>query len=245
MKTKSSIILKKAAIYILVLIGTFLLIDKIVLPFYISGTEIAVPNLVGKHKDDAVRMLEDANLQPIVQTSRFDENISRDHVMFQKPNAGALVKENRRIYLTISGGSAQIRVPSLISKTVRDASLTLERMGLKIGNVDPIESEFPADLIVEQSIVPGREVDQGSVIHVKISIGPQIGMIRVPNILGKSLAEAENILRLNSLHIGTKTYIYSSTLLPNTIVDQQPSENSIIAVGDSISVVLSQSRSGG
>ncbi|MDP3442998.1 MAG: PASTA domain-containing protein, partial [Ignavibacteria bacterium] len=63
--------------------------------------------------------------------------------------------------------------------------------------------------------------------------------------LGKSLAEAENILRLNSLRIGTKTYIYSNTLLPNTIVDQQPSENSIIAVGDSVSVVLSQSKSGG
>lgn len=245
MKTKSSIILKKAAIFLLAIVGAFLLIDKIILPFYISGTEITVPNLVGKHKDEAVRLLEDANLQPIVQTSRFDENIGRDHVMFQKPYAGAQVKENRRIYLTISGGSAQIRVPSLISKTVRDASLTLERIGLKLGNVDPVESEFPSDLIVEQSIIPGREVDQGSVVHVKISIGPQMGMIRVPNILGKSLAEAENILRLNSLRIGTKTYIYSNTLLPNTIVDQQPSENSIIAVGDSVSVVLSQSKSGG
>ena len=80
----------------------------------------------------------------------------------------------------------------------------------------------------------------GSAINVKVSLGPQIGMIRVPNILGKSLKEAEGILKYNSLRVGFRTYINSSTLLPNTVVDQQPSENTLVPIGDSVNVVLTQ-----
>jgi serine/threonine-protein kinase len=67
-------------------------------------------------------------------------------------------------------------------------------------------------------------------------------MIRVPNILGKSLIEAENILKSNSIKLGNKTYIYSLSLLPNTVVDQQPSESTLIKIGDSVNVIISQSK---
>jgi beta-lactam-binding protein with PASTA domain len=60
--------------------------------------------------------------------------------------------------------------------------------------------------------------------------------------LGKSLRDAENILKENSLKIGLKTFIQSSTLLPNTVVDQQPSENTLVGIGDSVNVVLTQSK---
>ena len=69
-------------------------------------------------------------------------------------------------------------------------------------------------------------------------------MIRVPNLLGKSLFEAETLLKSNSLKLGSKTYIHSLSLLPNTVVDQQPSESALIKVGDSVNVVLTQSKFG-
>ena len=69
-------------------------------------------------------------------------------------------------------------------------------------------------------------------------------MIRVPNLLGKSLFEAESILKNNSLKLGSRTYINSPSLLPNTVVDQQPSESALIKVGDSVNVVLTQNKFG-
>jgi eukaryotic-like serine/threonine-protein kinase len=244
MKTQKSKILKKILIVFIIILAVIGITDKIILPLVVSGSEVKVPDLIGKHKDEAYRVLEESGLQPIVQTSRFDESIKRDHIMFQKPAAGITVKSGRRIYLTISGGNALIKVPSLVGKTVRDAQLTLDRMGLKIGQVEMIESEFPQELIVEQQYMPGREISEGSSVAVKVSIGPQIGMIRVPNILGKSLSEVESILKSNSLQVGIKTYIHSANLLPNTVVDQQPSENTLVSIGDSINVVLTQNKNG-
>jgi len=218
------------------------ILDTIVLPIYVSAEEYDVPNVVGMQKDEAIRILSDLQLNPIVTTSRYDEKYPKDHVIFQKPFPKSTVKEGRRIYLTISGGEQIIEVPNLINKTIRDAQLTLERNGLVLGKVDSVESEFPPNVICEQEFLEGRQVTRGTAIGIKLSLGPRIGMIRVPNILGRSLNEAEKILKSNSLKIGIKTFITSTTLLPNTVIDQQPSEGELVPVSDSVNVVLSQSK---
>jgi eukaryotic-like serine/threonine-protein kinase len=221
-----------------------IVIDYIILPIYVSGRELKVPDVVGKQKDEAKKILEDSGLTPIFQTTRFDPKYPKDHVVFQKPLPSSIVKTNRRIYLTISGGDQLIKVPSLIGKTIRDAQVSLERLGFSIGKIDSVESEFPVNTIVEQQYFEGRELAQGTSINIKVSIGPQIGMIRVPNLITKSLGEAENILKSNNLKIGYKTYIHAPSLLPNTIMSQDPSEGTLLKIGDSVNVEVSQSKLG-
>jgi serine/threonine-protein kinase len=242
MKTPTKKFWYKLLILVVIFFAVLFFIDNVLLPYYVSGTESKVPNVIGKNKDEAIKILRDANFNPIVQTSRFDQKYQKNQVIFQKPEADVIVKENRRIYLTISGGDPMIRMPSLISKTLRDATLSLERLGLIVGKIDSVESEFPANIIVEQQYIEGREIAKGSTINLKISIGPKIGMVRVPNLLLKSLSEAENILKSNSLRLGNKIYIYSSSFLPNTIADQEPSEDTLVKIGDSVNVVLYRSK---
>jgi beta-lactam-binding protein with PASTA domain len=231
---------------ILVIFFAFLfVIDYIILPYYVSGTESKVPNVVGKNKNAAIKILRDANFNPIVQTSRFDQTYRKDEVISQKPIADVIVKEYRRIYLTVSGGDPIIRMPSLVSKTIRDATITLERSGLILGRIDSVESEFPSATIVEQQYFDGREIAKGTTVNLKVSIGPKVGMVRVPNLLLKSLSEAESILKSNSLRIGNKLYIYSVSYLPNTVADQDPTEDTLIKIGDSVNVVLTQSKLNG
>lgn len=219
-----------------------IIVDNIILPYYVSATEYRVPDVVNMHKDEAIRILKELNLNPIVHTSRYDQKYEKDHVMFQNPYPNTLVKEGRRIYLTISGGEQTVKMPNLINKTVRDAQITLERVGLVLDSVENVESEFLPNTVVEQQYREGTDLYQGTLVSIKVSIGPKLGMVRVPNILGKSLNEAENILKTYSLRIGIKTFIHSTTLLPNTVVDQQPSQDDLVAVGDSIDVVITQSK---
>ncbi|PKL82855.1 MAG: hypothetical protein CVV24_08015 [Ignavibacteriae bacterium HGW-Ignavibacteriae-3] len=238
--------LKKIRNNFLLLMAVFAVIlvtvDYIVLPLYVSGTEVKVPDVLGKNKDEAIKILKDANLNPIIQTSRFDQKYEKNQIIFQKPSANIAVKENRRIYLTVSGGDPLMKVPSVIGKTFRDATITVERYGLVLGTVDSVESEFPANTIVEQQIPEGREIAKGTKINLKISIGPKQGMVRVPNLLSKSLSEAEIILKSLSLKLGNKIYINYPNTLPNTVVDQEPSEDTLLNIGDSVNVVLAQNR---
>ncbi|MCX6173709.1 MAG: PASTA domain-containing protein [Ignavibacteriales bacterium] len=242
MKKPSKIFWKKL-LYVFGGILIFLLvIDYIILPLYVSGSEHQIPNVIGKQKDEAIKILEDAGLNPIIQTSRFDQKYQRDHVIFQNPSPNMAVKTNRRVYLTISGGDPQIKMPSLVGKTIRDATVTLERLGLSIGKVDSVESEFPAGIIVEQQFLQGKEISKGSAVNFKLSIGPQVGMVRVPSLFGQTLSEAEKILKNNSLRVGNKVYIFSQNYLPNTVVDQYPSINTLTKIGDSVTVTLTRTK---
>jgi eukaryotic-like serine/threonine-protein kinase len=235
----------KKFLYVVGIIFIFLLIiDYIILPLYVSGSQHQVPNVIGKNKDEAVKMLEDAGLSVVIQTPRFDQKYPKDHVIFQKPTANSIVKSNRRVYLTCSGGDQLVTMPSLTGKTIRDAKVSLERLGFTLGKIDSTVSEFPADVIVQQQYLEGRDVAKGTSVNVTVSVGPQAGMIRVPNILAKSLSEADRILKTNNLKIGFKTYIHSPSMLPNTIVDQQPGEGTLLKLGDSVNVVLTQNKPG-
>ncbi len=230
------------AVIFMSIVAILVILDDFILPYYVSAKELKVPSVVGLNKDAAIEKLKEFDLNPIIQTSRYNEKYQKDEVIFQRPNAGTIVKVNRRIYLTVSGGEPLIKMPQLINKSIRDAIITLDRMGLKISKIDSVKSELPANTVVEQQFPEGTSLVNGDSVEIKVSVGPNIGMIRVPNILGKSLDEAERILRSNSIKLGKLTYIHSATILPNTVVDQQPSENALIQVGDSINVVITQTK---
>ncbi|MBU2494810.1 MAG: PASTA domain-containing protein [Bacteroidetes bacterium] len=236
---KIFIIPASALLLILILV---LVADNIILPWYVASDEVTVPDLVGKNKDEAVEILQNIGLNPIVEEPRFDERYKKNDVIYHNPRSGINVKTNRRVYLFISGGEPQIRMPKLIGKTLRDANVTVERLGLSLGDLEETRSEFPANTIIEQEFDEGEILPKGTIINLKISVGPQVGMIRVPSLLGKSVKEAENILHRHSLKFGQKVYLSSPNLLPNTIIDQYPSEDKLLSYGDSVDVTITQSN---
>ena len=58
-----------------------------------------------------------------------------------------------------------------------------------------------------------KNIEKGTIVNLKVSVGPKVGMIRVPNILGKTVNQAENILRRNSLRMGKQIFITSKKLI--------------------------------
>ncbi len=229
-----------STIFIVLVVGIFIALNNYIMPAYVKSPEVKIPDLVGKQKEEAFNILKALNLQPVLQGVRYDENFPKDHVMFQNPPAGREVKIHRRVYLLISGGEPLIKMPNLTGKTLRDAKITLERLGLAVNRVFKIRSEFPAGIVVDQQYPEGTNLTKGDSIDIKISLGPQVGMIRVPNLLGKTLNRARRILSRNSLKIGKVTYQKSPNLLPNTIIDQYPSENKLVSIGDSVDVIVTK-----
>ncbi|MEW6653050.1 MAG: PASTA domain-containing protein [Bacteroidota bacterium] len=231
----SAFILATAALFIF---------DLLIMPFYVSGSETKTPNVIGINKETAIEQIKDAGLTPIIQTTRYDEKYGKDKIIFQKPEANKLVKSGRRVYITVSGGESLVRVPYIVNRTIRDAQVTLERAGLFLGDIDSVQSEIDPNIIVEQQYFQGRELAKGSKVNVKISIGPQEGMVRVPDLIGRSFSETENILKQLQIRIGTKTFFRSGTYLPNTVINHYPPEGTLIKIGDSVNVDLVGSKAG-
>jgi len=231
-----------AIILVIISVGLFIGINSYLMPSVVQANELLLPNIVGLNKDLAFKIIEDLRLTPILVGPRFDARFKEDEVIFQKPYAGTYVKENRRIYIHVSGGEPVIKMPQLVGKTYRDARVNLERIGLFIKNITEVRSEFPLGTVVQQEFKFDSEVEKGDSVSLKISVGPQLGMVRVPNLIAKSEKEAIKILHKFGLKLGNKSYIPSPTLLPNTIISQIPSQDNLLNIGDSVNVVISKSN---
>lgn len=212
------------------------------MPWVVDAPEYVVPNVVGMQKEAAIEVLSKAHLNPIEGEPRFNETYKKGEVFFQKPESGEIVKEGRRVYLSVSGGERLVKMPGIVGKTLRDATITIERFGLTVGEIENVQSEFPENTVISQSIKEGVNVPQGQVVKLRMSIGPKLGKIRVPMLVGKSLTEADRILRSYSLTRGEISYVNSPALLPNTIVIQYPAEGKLVDYGDSVSVVVASSK---
>jgi serine/threonine-protein kinase len=232
--------LKKLLIAFVVFVVFVWLMNSIVMPWYVSSPEKKVPNVVGLKEMDAFKTLKDSDLVPILSDTTYEIQYPKGTIIFQRPGANDIVKINRRIYLVISGGEPIVSVPVLKGKSLVDARFSLERLGLNLGKVDSVASDNPKDMIFDQQYTAGTEIKQGDSVGVSLSIGQGIGSILVPNLIGKSLAEAEKVLADSSLKVGKINYQRSFSLLPNTVLDQYPSKGNKLNPGDSVDLFVTQ-----
>ncbi|HSP89064.1 MAG TPA: PASTA domain-containing protein [Ignavibacteriaceae bacterium] len=236
---------KKILIILAAFIVVILVFDFLIFPWYVSSPEVTVPSVKGLSEEAAIEKLEDANLEPIVGDTTYDVKFAKGTIILQKPGAGDIVKEGRRIYLFISGGEPQVLVPNLKGKSIRDAKLSLERIGLKLGRIEEIPSDSPRDMIFDQEFSEGTRLKKGSLVGIYISVGEGEGSVEVPDLVGKSLAEAERILIENSLTVGKINYQRSFSLLPNTVLDQYPSKGNKINPGDQVDLFITKAAEPG
>lgn len=105
------------------------------------GEFIEVPTLKGKTLDLVEMELDDQNLKMMVQDSaNYNPNYPKYSVIDQLPEAGSLVKKNRKIYLTINpSGYRKVAVPDITRKTIRQAKPTLEALGFAVGNISYVD----------------------------------------------------------------------------------------------------------
>ena len=221
---------KKLLIVLGILIAVILIFDFILLPLYVSGAEINVPNVVGMTAEEAIKTLEDADFHPSVADTSFGVSLAPGKIFLQKPESGKLVKEGRTIFLFVSGGEQIISIPMLKGKSVRDARLSLER----------IASTHPKDMVFDQQFAEGTRIRKGQSVGISVSIGKGAGEIMVPDLIGKSLTEAQRVLSDSTLTVGKVNYQISSTLLPNTVLDQYPAPGNKLNSGDKVDLFITK-----
>ena len=232
---------KRTLIIFTAILVILLLLDFLLLPWWVSKEETKVPKVVGMNEQEAVAILEDHDLNPIISDTTFNESFPKGAIALQRPEEGSTVKVGRRVYLFISGGEPTVLVPMLKGKSVRDAKFALERIGLKLGTVEQVPSSNPKNMIFDQEYVEGTPIKKGQTVGVSLSSGIETGEISVPDLIGKSLMEAGKVLADSSLRIGKLNYQISFSLLPNTIIDQYPSKGYKLNPGDAVDLFVTKS----
>lgn len=215
--------IKKITFIAIAVIVLMLVFNSIIMPWYVKHASLVkVPSVVGLQFNEARLVLEKAGLDVKQGDVRYDESKPIGLVMDQNPTVDQMVKNGRRIYLTVCGGEQLVEVPKLVGRTLRDAKFTLEQRNLQVGEiVKKFTNEFPEDVVVSQIVQPGSKVKKSSRIDLIISNGQQVGDIIIPDVIGKKLDEAKKILEEKKLKVGKITY-QASDMPVGQVIDQYP-----------------------
>ena len=129
-------------------------------------------------------------------------------VIKQVPEADAVVKINRTVYVTVNRVvPPDVQMPNLIGYSFRNAEMILKNMGLRLGDTT-YKPDFAKNSVLEQSfngqsISPGTNIRQGSSISLVIGSGIGTSDMAVPKLIGLTYGEAKILLETTGLIIGS------------------------------------------
>ena len=198
------------------------------LPFTTNhGQSITVPDLKGMSLEQIEDYLDERNLRYEIADCTFVVGEKPLSVIRQHPKSGMRVKEGRKIYLYITALNApNVKMPDLQNRTKKSAEGELARLGLRLGKINYVPD--PAhDAVLEQfyngkRILAGTLIPQGSKIDLELGDGIGNTEFDVPDVVGKTLDEAEFMIKGSNLKRGLIMPVEDPTKAPGTVVRQQP-----------------------
>jgi serine/threonine-protein kinase len=93
---------------------------------------------------------------------------------------------------------------------------------------------------VEQALPEDRRVPRGTAIGLTVSQGRATSEALVPNVEGKALADARQLLEAAGLVLGTVKHQVSADLLPNTVIEQVPAAGTSLLRGQAVDLLVVQ-----
>ena len=130
-----------------------------------------------------------------------------------------------------------VSVPSVAGMSFDDAKAELAKYKLGIRQAGTVSSDtVDKDLVVSQQPEANETVEKNSTIEVTLSSGK--GSIDVPNVVGKS--EADAVTALGTTFNCNKSYAYNSDVQEGYVISQSPESGTQGKEGDTVTLVISQ-----
>jgi beta-lactam-binding protein with PASTA domain len=131
--------------------------------------------------------------------------------------------------------SRTVEMPNLYGKSLLESNklLTNKDLYLKIEGED-YDSTVPPGVVIRQDVPAGKKVKERRAIKVVISKGPRVKS--VPEIVNKTLADAESLLLQKGLKV-REIMVHSDTVEKDKIVAQKPGPDE--QASDTVTVLVS------
>ncbi len=200
-----------------------------------SGETITVPSIEGMHIDELEEFLVSRNLRWEVNDSSYSDEVPPLTVLKQFPAAGALVKENRKIFISVNRVQPPtVPIPNLIDGSLLNAHAVLRGNDLKPGKIQLKASPF-LNLVLEmhyngRPIEAGTRIPKGSVIDLVVGDGGT-DTVATPYVIGFTIEDAKVLLFGNNLTINVEAVGDTLGMHP-VILKQKPHPYENIRVGD-------------
>ena len=190
----------------------------------ISGVTqtVPVPKVETLTEENAKQKLLEYNLVPEVKYENGKSGATVGTVIKQDPLTGVMVAEGSTVTITINKGPEQKPMPSVIGMDKDMAEAKLREAGFHAITLSAAPSEGPTDTkdtIVSSDPVAGTSISSDTSITLYYATGEAV----VPNVVGRSLAEAIRIL-VQAGFSAEPTLVYEDSFQPKDSITRQTPE---------------------
>ncbi|MGK2960886.1 MAG: PASTA domain-containing protein [Gemmatimonadaceae bacterium] len=233
---------RRAFPYFLVSVGGFLiaylLLFLFAFPADVLPDDGRVPRVVGKTWSEAVALLDEAGFGALRGQTRFHKTTPADIVLEQDPPAGSLQKRGAEVTLAVSGGQRTATVPEVRGSSQQQARIAIETAGFQFGSVSQEMSTEPRGAVVSSDPEPGTTLELPATVSITLSQGP--ATVQIPDLTGRTLADARSTIEQLGLRLGGTSTDTSSFLPENTVLGQMPSPGATVSSGANVSLRVSR-----
>ena len=227
-----------SAILVFVL-GALYLVYAVINPF--SGGDkysLTAPNLLGELYDEVI---EEYPQFKITSTETvYNDTYAAGQIISQKPEADRKIAEGDEIKVVVSRGPKISTMGNFVGKEYRQATIELERMGLTVVEEWTYSETVQRNYVISTTPGEGEELLENATVTLVISKGKELKDVKMPNIIGKSEADARKAIENAGLKVGDVSVVESkepdgqvifqtvpagSTVQELTVVDFQVSKN--------------------
>jgi len=188
-----------------------------------SEDTVIIPQVTEKDVIYALEILSDLGLNTKVKGSEYNDNIPKNHIIFQDPEPGSEIKKGRDVKIILSKGAKEALTPNLKGLIIDQARIILEENELCAGNTAFINSDqWTKDVIISQSPPSNKTILRDSCVDLLVSMGKKNNYIMMPDFLGYSLDRAVQIMERIHLSPGQIKSQYDPNHPLDTIIDQEP-----------------------
>lgn len=205
-----------------------------------DSANIEVPQLVGETQAVANEMCEKKNLvMKVVSQKQSDKPVGT--VLEQSIKAGEKVKKQTVIEVVICSGAEEVEVPDVSGNTQDEAWKILKDKGFTDYEVQmEYSDEYDNGEVIRTTPAAGETTTVDTKIVLVVSKGAE--KAEVPNLVGKTVSEAQKALSNKGLTDGGSTEEYSNTVAEGKIISQNVKAGKKVDGGTSVSYVVSKGK---
>lgn len=153
---------------------------------------------------------------------------------------GAIFLLSALIYGLVGYSSGDIAVPDVKGKTLVEAEAILKDNNLDFTLKEEFDAKVPTGTVIKQSPGAGSHVKAGRKIQLTVSKGAEPGV--VPDLKGKNLAEATEMLHAAKLAVGKVTVQYTEGAAQGAVLSQDIEAGKKVAAGTKVDLVVNISK---
>ena len=164
--------------------------------------------------------------------------VAQGKVVSSDPAGGASIDKGKPVNLVISAGPDTVAVPNVVGLSEDRARDTLKNAGFTSVSSRPQDSLEDEGNVVAVDPAEGQQAGKNTTITLHVSTGT----IKVPDVKGKTAADAQKALTDAGFSAGQirTTEVDPGTAAPGTVVSTDPGAGTAVGRGDTITLQVAK-----